>query len=747
MKFFFFFSFLCLFPVLKGCCENGCSSHGTCESGTCSCSCFSQFTGADCSFRKCPLGKQWFGPASGDDDVHETLTECSGMGECDRTTGLCSCNNGFEGISCERMSCPNDCNSNGKCVSLRQVALFNDDDLYFGEFAYDQWDADRIFLCVCDYGFSGRDCGNKACHHGDDPVTTSGEVDEVQIIDCVCPSDCTGTFALQFKQFITNSINFDDSSTALISVLEDLPNIEKISVSSATPTSLCNVAGVSTAITFTHNAGNLPPLRIVNNALDSVSGSVSISVSHAGSLALDGTVSIVGNKENLECNGRGKCSKSTGLCTCLTGYGHSDGAGNDGYMQDCGYLEVPETDCPTTTVTDCSGMGVCSGSPDFLCTCYSGYYGIDCSKKECPKGKAWYSSPGELLPGTLTVENGNSFITSSEDLRVFLNRGDMIVLEKNLLTIATVSSATFSSSNVPLTEPYSGESFTNVRGVHKRNEAHTSKECSNRGDCNDDGTCSCDQGFTGSSCERIICPSACNSKGVCMSLKERAKRTKVNGVTQNYLYGETPFEFSTWDHDMIYGCLCDETLSLGGFYDFQGIACGERFCTIGEDPSLANIESFAKLEIQQMTCIASDGAFSLTFRDQSSNLISFDATEEELQKEIESILSVGEVDITFSPGTTACSESPGTTIEIQFLTDLGDLPMFELESSLSGTSSGVTIVEVQAGTRVGYECSNHGLCNRQTGVCECFTGYVSSDGKGKRGLKGDCSFRDALFVS
>jgi hypothetical protein len=32
-----------------------------------------------------------------------------------------------------------------------------------------------------------------------------------------------------------------------------------------------------------------------------------------------------------------------------------------------------------------------------------------------------------------------------------------------------------------------------------------------------------------------------------------------------------------------------------------------------------------------------------------------------------------------------------------------------------------------------YTCSNHGICNHDTGACKCFSGWGSSDGNGNLG--------------
>ena len=45
------------------------------------------------------------------------------------------------------------------------------------------WDADRIYGCICDEGWTGYDCSERECTYGDDP-NTYGQVNEVQLFEC-----------------------------------------------------------------------------------------------------------------------------------------------------------------------------------------------------------------------------------------------------------------------------------------------------------------------------------------------------------------------------------------------------------------------------------------------------------------------------------------------------------------------------------------------------------------------------------
>jgi hypothetical protein len=81
-----------------------------------------EWTGADCSLRTCPKDFAFVGSVVGSNDLHP-WAECSNKGLCDRQNGVCECFAGYEGVACQRTSCPNNCNDRGLCFPERVLAM------------------------------------------------------------------------------------------------------------------------------------------------------------------------------------------------------------------------------------------------------------------------------------------------------------------------------------------------------------------------------------------------------------------------------------------------------------------------------------------------------------------------------------------------------------------------------------------------------------------------------------------------
>lgn len=156
----------------SGYCDNGCSGHGICNINN-NCNCYTgldglkQWTGADCSQRTCPFDISWVSKVSNANNLH-ALSECSNRGICERKYGICQCFPGYEGIACQRTTCPSNCNSHGKCLTEKELAsqAFR---------SYQKpWDSLKQVGCLCDIGYRGPSCELRECPSGKDPLLGYG---------------------------------------------------------------------------------------------------------------------------------------------------------------------------------------------------------------------------------------------------------------------------------------------------------------------------------------------------------------------------------------------------------------------------------------------------------------------------------------------------------------------------------------------------------------------------------------------
>jgi hypothetical protein len=136
------------------------------------------YTNADCSGKVCPSGTaQNMLPY--DTNAHTQLVECSSVGTCDRTTGVCACQSGFTGKACNRRKCPNDCSGRGKCRTLSEIVSWVAGqsaslDWLSSSLAYAAFDQDVSAGCLCDKGYRGPDCSIVECPSGADPMGGKG---------------------------------------------------------------------------------------------------------------------------------------------------------------------------------------------------------------------------------------------------------------------------------------------------------------------------------------------------------------------------------------------------------------------------------------------------------------------------------------------------------------------------------------------------------------------------------------------
>ena len=668
-------------------CATLCSGHGHCNEFS-RCECLDGWTGGDCSEFLCPTGRAWVDEAT-DDDLAHAVVECSNKGECDRTSGLCSCLDGFAGEACQRTACPSNCNGKGKCLSLKHVAATEYDDESKQHTYTSVWDAEKMFGCVCDYPFMGHDCSQRECPTGDDPLT-DGQVNEVQLMRCAATG---GSFVVYFDGQPSDTINAMMSADKFERALESIPRLGDVDVTfSVSNSSVCSTTVINViTIEFLESFGQLPPLHTNTGEL---SGSVTVTAHGSTAADSDGVeyVSVTGTKENEPCSNRGLCDVTTGVCACYytngDKYSTSDGYGASGTRGDCGYAEGAISTCPGET--QCSAIGVCnSADGTYKCDCAEGWMGGDCSERTCPYSWSWFSLP-------------------------------------------------------------SADETAHDRWA----------ECSDAGLCDrTTGLCTCGDAYYGAACEYMACPggvsSACSGHGRCMSMAQLAEIANDNGDATALTYGADPNKAATWDAHRIFGCHCD----IG----YEGMDCSDRVCPLGDDPGTYGQHN----ELQLIECLATGGTFDLMFRQAELRNVAYNVSRKDLEAGLASLTTIGVVKVKYSAGPSACSDQSSddatNTIQVQFITDHGDVP--DLTASVdylidrnngggggSGTISIATdgatlgdddgddaLVSV-AGTTESEPCSNRGLCDRGTGRCACFPGYSSSNGLGGPGNQDDCGY-------
>jgi len=347
---------------------------------------------------------------------------------------------------------------------------------------------------------------------------------------------------------------------------------------------------------------------------------------------------------------------------------------------------------------ECYGNGNCLGFlGNYECVCFPGYFG-DCKLHTCPKGPAWFHEP---------IVN---------------------------------------------------------------NVAHdVLMECSNMGQCDrNTGMCVCRDGFEGSACERLSCQGEtshfheCNGRGRCLSMRELALKHKDSHLkTTPLVYGSKPQNPQTWDADMLFSCKDEDYgYAIGttnNITSYVGPVLDEKECPYGynsrdneissHNTSITSSYKYA-LEIQQVLCVASSGYFSLAFRGAVSSPISANSTALGLENILETMPTIGKVIVALSNSSTSntiCSTSKNSGgayiayTTITFVTELSNTPLLTVASNhLSGGLASATVARLRPGQGTLKECAGNGNCNKFSGMCECFPGYGSSDGRGNLGTRADC---------
>lgn len=125
--------------------------------------------------------------------------------------------------------------------------------------------------------------------------------------------------------------------------------------------------------------------------------------------------------------------------------------------------------------------------------------------------------------------------------------------------------------------------------------------------------------------------------------------TLDNGNPSYFGYGVNPANDSLWDADMLHGCYCDQYAWSGKerrtkLQSYTGYDCSRRECPAGDDPKTrdANHSSF---EVQQVSCWALRGTYSLSFRGKTTRTLPHNATLDVVRDALESLPNLGRVEV------------------------------------------------------------------------------------------------------
>jgi len=262
-----------LFTSANAECPNACSAHGRCGAYD-MCTCYRNWMSNDCSERICQFGLAHVDTPKGDlDSSSGALTgpsvtvatnsdmypygtseqfpnmlnsdqaaltntahyymECSNKGVCDRQTGLCNCFEGYSGSACQRASCPDTgngvCSGHGTCESIATIADWDHHNYYR------LWDKDVSMGCVCDGGYQGANCEEKICKFGADPLYLDNHQTirysnwTYTIYTTANSVTVTGNYSLVFtdatgEDWATGPIDIAATCPDVVAAIEAIPN-------------------------------------------------------------------------------------------------------------------------------------------------------------------------------------------------------------------------------------------------------------------------------------------------------------------------------------------------------------------------------------------------------------------------------------------------------------------------------------------------------------------------------------------
>jgi hypothetical protein len=278
---------------------------------------------------------------------------------------------------------------------------------------------------------------------------------------------------------------------------------------------------------------------------------------------------------------------------------------------------------------------------------------------------------------------------------------------------------------------------------------HTYVECSAQGVCNrETGICDCFDGFSGLGCRYTTCPNDCSGHGLCQQNSVANTDYTTQGASLSF------FGSQYWDAYKTMRCVCDR--------GFSGYDCADRMCPKGDDV-LTTCLADESSDIQQIEIFLDGGIssasekskwFTLTYIDGFNGVYATSpipvmdnvlGTAAMTQIALESLPNVALPSVQVSGSETSDTQTLAITFSdatnsgmqndlacnirnVDEVCESGQQPFIDTDinaGDMTCTNLGHAETDVSM-YEENIECGNRGICDKSTGMCECFEGHTGA---------------------